>query len=363
MKANPRLFILVTALLACLVMSCKTTEVASKNPDAVSGSITSIEKYGHCVTDVKADDLFNAGYAYGDVLSVVYDNGYSFEAPLVSGYDVDKGEKLVRTEYANGYIAFCINYGKMNKEAAVDVGNKFTVSMKEKGAYLVQYEVRHLVRTDSLADYNNDEVVFANFRAVIPGKLYRGSHPVKTDWARAPYVSKFIEANGVKTLIDMADTKEELDAFFAANPDGTKYAKTIADAGNAVALSMSLSFSDADFGAKLADGIRFMINHPLPAYVHCNEGKDRTGFYNVFVEALLGWKEADIIADYMKTYENYYGAKAGTEKYDAIYVSQGKPILDYIKGQAASLQEGAVNYAKSIGLTDDEIAAVQNLLK
>ena len=32
----------------------------------------------------------------------------------------------------------------------------------------------------------------------------------------------------------------------------------------------------------------------------------------------MGWNEAQIVADYMQTYTNYYGIEPGTEKFDLV---------------------------------------------
>jgi S-adenosylmethionine hydrolase len=85
------------------------------------GTITTVEKYGHTVTDIRVEDLFSAGYALGDVLSVSFANGYHFDAPLVSAYDVERNQYLLRTEYGEGYVAACINYGNLATDAKLAV--------------------------------------------------------------------------------------------------------------------------------------------------------------------------------------------------------------------------------------------------
>ena len=143
--------------------------------------MTAIEKYGHAVTDIAFADMQKAGYEHGDIVTVRFDNGYTFSAPVVANYDVDKGAFLVRTNYAGGFIAACINYGKLNVTANVGVGSSLTVSMKQKAGYREQYALRALSGTDKRSDYASDES-FANFRSVSLGssgknRLYRGSPP------------------------------------------------------------------------------------------------------------------------------------------------------------------------------------------
>ncbi|MBQ4253071.1 MAG: tyrosine-protein phosphatase, partial [Erysipelotrichaceae bacterium] len=54
-----------------------------------------------------------------------------------------------------------------------------------------------------------------------------------------------------------------------------------------------------------------------PYLVHCTEGKDRTGFVIMLLEALAGAPYQQIADDYMLTYDNYY--KINPEKEPAKY--------------------------------------------
>lgn len=62
----------------------------------------------------------------------------------------------------------------------------------------------------------------------------------------------------------------------------------------------------------------FLSEGETPYLVHCLEGKDRTRFAIMVLEALMGWNATQITDDYMQTYANYYGIEPGTEKYDLI---------------------------------------------
>ena len=65
----------------------------------------------------------------------------------------------------------------------------------------------------------------------------------------------------------------------------------------------------------------------------------------------------------MVTYYNYYGVQPGTEQYDVIAASNIQKSLaaafDMDSVFEGDLQTAAVNYLTSIGLTAEEIAAVQ----
>ncbi len=346
------------ALASINLTSCASTAKTASAAESVklvsvSGKITGIEKYGHCNTDVEVKTLLESGYDLGDVLTVSYDNGYTFKAPLVGGYDVKRGEKLVRTEYGNGYIAFCINYGKMNAEAGVDIGSTFTISLAEKAGYLAQYKVHNLKRTDERSDYDSDEI-FANYRPVVAGKLYRGSHPAKSGWTRAPYVTRLMLKDGIQTIIDMADSQKEFDSY-QSGENASACMKQCYENGNVALLSMKMDFTSQEFADGIVKAVRFVNSHPAPYYVHCNEGKDRTGFFFIFAESLLGWSEQAIADDYMQTYRNYYHLQPGDETYAIVLDENGKQIMNFLKGEEKTIKAGTRKWAVNAGLTEAEI--------
>ncbi|MBQ9495133.1 MAG: tyrosine-protein phosphatase [Treponema sp.] len=361
-------------LAACallLISGCATTgkksSDASTSYKAFSGTVTTIEKYGHAVTDIAFADMQAAGYEHGDIVTVTFGNGYTFDAPIVANYDVDRGAFLVRTNYADGFIAACINYGKMNEVANATTGVTLTVAMKEKAGYLEQYEVRSLVRTDKRNDYNSDES-FANFRQAALGSigkniLYRASHPTRTDWTRAPFVSSLIEAARIKTVVNMSDSEKELASYLASsNKERSAYYASLAAQNSVVCLSMNMDFTNDDFAANIVQGVRFMISHEGPYLLHCNEGKDRTGFIFVLLESLAGAKKADMLADYMESYVNFYHVEKNSRKYNIIAKANFEPMYAFI-ANGTTPAKGARAYLIKHGMSDAEVDALIAKLK
>jgi protein tyrosine/serine phosphatase len=369
--------IVLTAALVLTLIGCGTTQQGTGSGTTqieyptLSGTITVVEKYGHTVTDIAVADMYAAGYALGDILTVQFGNGYAFDAPLVLAYDVERGQYLLRTEYGDGFVAACINYGDLAKEANAGVGDTINLSMKSKAGYLAKFELRQLQRTDQRADYASD-AVFANFREIKNGNiaggiLYRGSHPTKTEWPRAPYASALMENAGIATVINMSDTGEELTMYLdTANPDASSYYKKLSDNNAVTCLSMGMTYTDSAFVEKIVAALRFMLSHPAPYYVHCNEGKDRTGFIAILLEALMGAKQEEITADYMLSYVNYYGLEPGTEKYKLIADDNAVVMLKEIAGTDNLARTNTTNAAKAYllknGMEASEIEALQKLL-
>ncbi len=129
---------------------------------------------------------------------------------------------------------------------------------------------------------------------------------------------------------------------------------------------MGSEFSSQDVQSALVEGLAFMAENKGVYLVHCNEGKDRTGFVVAVLECLMGASIEEVIDDYMVTYYNFYGVEKGSDKYDEIVESNLLKTLktafevDDLKG--ADLAELAKGYLLSIGLSSDEIAHLKENL-
>ena len=100
-----------------------------------------------------------------------------------------------------------------------------------------------------------------------------------------------------------------------------------------------------------------------PYLVHCTEGKDRTGFVCMLLEALAGAEYDEIVKDYMITYDNYYKINAAKEKdkYEIIIKNVLDPmILSLAKGnetdvQKVDLKTCAMDYLTEGGMSPEII--------
>lgn len=317
MKRLRNLFLVSFAVILMAFTSCATVRqtAAEIQLQPLETSVAIIDKYGNLTLDLSEFSLLAAGYEVGDIAEVTI-GGFSYESPIGTAYsDVDKGNYIVRL--TKGSVILAINYGDLAKTSSAVENAPVTITLEEKGGYLQEFELRHLVRTDVRSDYSSDEV-FANFRMVSNGSiqkgmLYRSANPVLDD-ERAPYVATLTELVGIKTVINLADDKESL----YANLDDAPYYKALVEEGSVIALNMGVTFTSDDFITKLREGLTFMANRNGPYLVHCNEGKDRAGFVTALLRAIMGATVDEIVEDYMLSYENYYGVEKGTERYELI---------------------------------------------
>lgn len=370
MKKMSKALLLLMLAITLVFSSCTSTKVSMETAvekqtvsfQTFEASIVAADKYGNLETDLNANDLFEAGFEYGDILNIkVGENIY--QAPIVSTYsDVDVGNFLIRIKGEKVY--FAINYGNCMKKTGAQAGSMIMISMTDKGAYLLEYKTRHLTKSEERADYESDEV-FANFRSIVmgdikEGTLYRSCNPALAD-NRAPFAEELAKKHGIKTIINLADSEESL----MENMDNITWYKEMYEKGNVILLDMDVDYSSQEFGSKLAKGFVFLAEGEKPYLIHCNEGKDRAGFASVVLESLMGATLEEIQSDYMLSYLNYYGVKKGTDQYN--YISDTpynmlKTISEGIEVTDANLEKIAKNYMMKIGLTDEQIMMIKDKL-
>ena len=338
----------------------------------VTGTVAAIEKYGNIDLDIKPEALYTAGLELGDVLDVTV-SGQTLSIPFCTSYsDVNTGELVVRDNQGSDVLVVAINMGDFAKTYGVEVGDTVTFALGEKAGYLAQYQAHQLQRTNERADYSSDEV-FANFRPIVlgdiaEGVLYRTSSPVNPELGRAAYADDLIEKAGVKTVMNLADAKEDIDGYLAAEGFDSPYYQSLYENGGVITLDMGVDYKSEDFQAKLKEGLEFILAHEGPYAFHCTEGKDRAGFTAILLEALMGASREEIVADYMVTYENYYHVERGSEQHALIgQVADG--MLRDIAGldknadlAGVDLEQAAEGYLTGIGMTGEQIAALKTLL-
>lgn len=361
----------VISVAAVLVMVLTTVMPVMAAPSAAT-TVTAVSKYGNIELAVTSDELTGAGFATGDMVIAVI-NAAEYEMPFCTNYsDVDNGALVLRAEKGTNAI-IAINMGNFAGTYGVEAGAAVEIRLKEAGAYLEEYEIRNLVRTNNRADYASDEV-YANFRMVnqggiADGVLYRSSSPINEEINRASYADTLAAAAGIRTFINLADSETSLEEHFNAGTFASPYYKSVNESGNVITLNMAIDFNDDDFRMKLATGLNFMAGHDGPYLVHCNEGKDRAGFTIAVLQALMGASVDEIVEDYMVTYENYYGVQRETSKYDKIAEGNIKESLRSICGleSGASLDNvdlaaAAEDYLESIGMGQLQIRRLKSKL-
>jgi len=222
-------------------------------------------------------------------------------------------------------------------------------------------------------DLENEEdlKIIANFR-LVPGtqKFFRSYHPcresknIDPEVRRLEFVNKFLEGNGIKSIISLCG-EYELD-----KPDKYKvsdYVKAIIDGGNLLAIDSSYEEvyyrSDTpEFAQQIKRVIEFIIDpaHPAPFLVHCRLGTDRTGVVSAIIAALCGASWEEICADYQKSNE------VGMDEFRSVKLLQYslEKMLKIKITNEVDLQDAISNYFINSGyLNATQIESLRTKLK
>lgn len=366
-------------LVVCLMLLCLSAgalaERSAGEANPIQAAVIEIEKYGHAVLDIITADFTANGYALGDVVCVRF-GSYESDMPFFDGYYTNPGDVMLRGLDPEKNIAVCINYGDFAQETGIAIGDTVEITMAEKAGMLAYQELCALKYSNDRADYA-DDVTFANFRAVTAGpigngKLYRSASPINNAHGRASYANHFIETAGVATILNLADSDEDIAEYIAAEDFDSEYYLTLCEAGKVMALDLTANFFSDKFAASLVDGLSFLAQNNPPYSVHCTEGKDRAGFTVMLLEALMGAELQEIIDDYMLSFYNYYGISKDNEpeRYDTVLNNNLMPMLCHVTGADSvealaeiDLESAVTNYLLNNGMTENDIHTLKDKLR
>ncbi|MBQ8052255.1 MAG: tyrosine-protein phosphatase [Lachnospiraceae bacterium] len=369
-----------------------TEQVSEQSVPEVEAGISKIDKYGNIFLTIGAEAMEDLGYETADIIRVRIKDIES-EMPIGTSYtDADSGEPVCCfTRPASGprSVALVINSGSMAEVMGIarkqpideepgyewqfadgfDETAAVFVSMVQKQGYAEEYRMHQIggVRSNKRSDYADlSDEEFANFRAVTTtgmgcGALFRSSSPINPALGRNDEADTALLDSMVRTVMNMADSETVMRRY--ADYSLTSYAGC-----DIIALDMSMDLSSEDFRQKLARGFSFLTSHEGPYLIHCNEGKDRTGYAAAILECLMGADAEEVIEDYMLTYRNFYGIEPGSEQYEEIADKNIAANLEKtfrissIRDKDADLQGCAEAYLKEIGLSGEEISALKERL-
>ena len=320
MLFKEKFVLLIAAVLLVLLSAC------GKTASVLNSSIYHDLENGGIYIKQNIDDFTALGFNYGDSVEVTFSNGYKLdEIPFYNGFYAKVGEAMLIGYPGEENIKVCICFGDDLWDVS-KVKETDTVSIKKKksGKYLKEQKALNLEYTEERNDYNSDEE-YANFRNVKVGRikegiLYRGSSPIDNKISRAKYSDELIEKAKIKYIVDLSDDKEELKEHFASNDFESDYFKSLYENGKVGVYDVNMNYTSKEFAEQMVKAMTDMANNEGPYYIHCIEGKDRTGFFCVLIEGLAGASYEEIVNDYMITYKNFYGIdeKNERERYNVI---------------------------------------------
>ncbi len=376
---SPRVISFFLAVLATVLFCSCTTPMASEMVCRATVPDTAhIDIHGNVYLADYPSDLLHAAFDAGDTALVTL-LGKTHRLTVVSDVrEAPPGSAVLhfhpgnppydRMAVVNG--AFAVKAGIATQVAAEDGGKPrwepgggigFPVKVKiARAANPVRRSgfSNYARRSNERADYPNlTDAEFANFRpvsapSIASGTLYRSSSPIDPSLGRKQYANAALAACGVKTVWNMADTADEAWIHSGKQYDGHYHA------GCTICYKpLGTDFNSPLFKAGMRDGLRFLSKEEPPFLIHCKEGRDRTGFAAMLIEALCGATRAEIEADYMKSFENYaigdFNREGAAESFAYCMKALG---LEGVPD--AELAARAMKYLRDIGMEDHEIKAL-----
>lgn len=331
------------------------------------------------------EDFNNKGFAFGDSVDVKFSNGYTLkDLPYYNGYYVDAGEALLVGYPGYDYIKVTLNYGDdLWFIGELSDSDTATVKLNKKEKYKDVQVASDIHYYDERERYTSD-VIFANYRNIKMGDiknniLYRSASPCDNKHKRASYVDTLMAESGIQFILNLADTKAKIDGYIAAPDFNSPYFLSLYQNQRfflsfsgydekVEPLALNMNYMSDDFAKKVGSGFKNMINSDGPYLVHCLEGKDRTGFVCIVLEALMGGLYQEIVDDYMLTYDNYYGIKLGDPRYDTIKARNVDSMLRFLCGGNDYTSGDLSGYIKSYlttkgEMTEAEVNSLINKLK
>ncbi|MBO6118938.1 MAG: tyrosine-protein phosphatase [Lachnospiraceae bacterium] len=306
--------------------------------------------HGDIMTPFTMDDFAKAGFEFEDTIKVSFLDK-SLIVPYVpsyrcthSGGNVLVGNKMFKTI---PLIAFHSNFVKKqriavfleNEDRDIDIlvakGIKFPIRFRlelaEKKGYHEEFMVYNLIRTNNREDYSDlSDEEYCNFRTVKGGRfkegiLYRSSSPIDPFMKRDKYADECLKKYGVKTIINLNNNLDDTKKF--PNYNDTYYSKQ-----KILFLNTNADVTSYNFGKCVLRAMHFINENEGPYLIHCMEGQDRTGAVCAIFESLLGASKNELIEDFMKTYENFYKVKKGSDQYYKIVKGEMQDDIASIRG-------------------------------
>lgn len=380
-----RLFILLMVLVFVLT-GCqkKEPDVPEQTVKVENLEVKHETEFGGVYIVMTIDDFNKVGFKYGDSVDVEFSNGYKLEdIPYYNGYYVDAGEALLIAYPGYDYIKAAINYGDdlweraglkatanqstLWSTAALDEHSKATVTLKEAGKYLDVQEARDIHYPDERSKFPSD-IVFANFRNFAMGDLkegvmYRSASPCDNQHNRASYVDALIKEAGVNCILNLSDNDAKIEKYMAKDDFNSPYFAELYNKGNVYPIALNMNYLSDEFASKIAQGFIDISSKEGPYLIHCTEGKDRTGFVCMLIEALAGAEYQEIADDYMVTYDNYYEINEVKDprKYKVILEKNLDAMLKFVVGdekvdiKTAELSGYAHSYLLKAGMSNEQI--------
>ena len=310
---------ILTIAVAAVFLSMAFTFVVyqpSKEDDLVfTGEVTGLSSYNQPKIDLEAQELFDAGLSLGSTFTIITETQVFECAILLKSYlGIFMFDIFVNVE-TDGTVSI----GCVGKLVTADVGSTVKLvytGVSERYMHTPLYNENY---SNDVKDYPSEEV-FANFYEVTggniaPGVLYRSFSSLYSpeQQSRSAYVNVFAEEVGIGYLVALSYSDASIQEIIT-KLDG--YCIDLCKEGKYVAPSMGyLYFQQKEKDVQV---LRAMIDNDGPYLVHCNIGRDRTGFMILLLQSLCGCTAEEMKGCEARAFCNLYNIDPSSTEYRSV---------------------------------------------
>lgn len=353
------------------------TQSTQEEEFSVTGVVTGLSAYNQPKLDVKADVLTEHGIALGELFTIETEDAVFENAILLNNYlGIFMFDMFVNIE-SDGYLSI----GCVGKLITADKGSEITITHTGTSSRYHSTPLYNKGSTNNRADYSSDET-FANFYEVTggdlkPGILYRSFSPLydPAKQARSTYVNELAEQYDIQFDIALSYTDETVQAAVESQEG---YCITLCSEDKYVAPGMGYIYFQTKEKTKMV--MQSMLDNDGAYLVHCNVGRDRTGYMILLLQALCGCTPEEMMECESRAFCNLYHIEVGSEEYKTVVkctydrnmflIAHPEKIPDIfeidwdnIDVSDVNTEEAAYNYCTSyLGFTDEEISALKEKL-
>ena len=369
--------VLVIAVFGSMFASCFWHSDSPKEEYSITGVVTGLSSYSQPKLDVRADDVFEQGIALGSLFDIQAGDRVFEDAILLDNYlGTFMFDKFVNVG-SDGYLSI----GCVGKLISVPEGSKVTLTYSGVSERYQKTPLYNAGSTDVREDYASDEV-FANFYEVTggdlkPDMLYRSFSPLYTSdkQTRSAYVDDLAEKAGIQYLVALSYSDESVKK---AAESLESYCAELCREGDYVAPSMSyLYFQEKE---KTVSTLESIMDNDGPYLVHCNVGRDRTGFIVLLLQSLCGCSVDEMRECESMAFCNLYHIEAGSPEHETVksctydrnmfLIANPSRIpdmfdiaWDHIDVSSVEPYAAAHSYCTEyLGFTDDEVQKIREKL-
>ena len=164
--------------------------------------------------------------------------------------------------------------------------------------------------------------------------MYRSQHPANGSF-RSKFANQLAEEYHIRAVLNLSDSDSSLNAYFRKNKiSSTYYYRTLYSNGKVYTANLSQKHTSSSYRKKVANGLKFLAKNKGPYLIHCEVGRDRTGFVILLLECLMGSSYDAMLSDYAISYVNvnHYSQEKARQK--AI------SCLNFLPGRRIQLHDG-----------------------